>query len=124
MFTIDAIKHFMETDRRNINDLPQMFVVLFFAPIHDEELEGSNNSKNINTCGIKMICSPNDDYSRDISNIIFNPDTVFPIEYYKIEFYTFSGTPYNGYTKNTLLREGRLRSRYRLMRRMQRLRLK
>lgn len=105
LFNIDAIKHFMETDIRNINDLPQMFVELYFTPIHDEELEGCNNSKNINTCGIKMICSPNDDYSRDISNIISLPDAVFPIEYYKIEFYTFSGAPYNGYTKkiNTLL---------------------
>lgn len=106
LFNVETIKSFMTNI--NMENLPEMFVELYFNPVLDQGLEGGNNSKRVhNACGIKMICRANQApaYSREIHRILTQPNAVFPLEYYTVEFYTFSGDPYNGYNKklNTIM---------------------
>ena len=98
LFNADAISAFM-AGIRSLNDMPKMFVELYFDNQIDESLEGRNNSEQRICCGIKMVCEYNTQYSQQISQILANPDATFPLEFYSVTFDTFSGEPYNAYTK-------------------------
>lgn len=98
LFNADAISAFM-AGNRSLNDIPKMFAELYFDNQIDESLEGRNNSEKSNCCGIKMVCEYNTQYSQQISQILANPEATFPLEFYTVTFDTFSGEPYNAYTK-------------------------
>lgn len=98
LFNANTISEFMEEDRNMLN-LPEMYVELYINSCDNPQLNGCNNSKDIESFGIRMSCHPNASYSKQISQIISHEDAIFPLEFYTIDFETFDGTPYNGYTK-------------------------
>ena len=98
LFNVEAIELFMNGGR-NMNDIPEMYVELYFENQPNVELEGSNNSLNLNCSGIKLRCFLNDDYSQLVYQLLQDHNASFPQEFYSIVFETFSGEPYNAYSK-------------------------
>ena len=98
LFNVEVINEFMMTNR-NLNNLPDMYVELYFINQSDPSLEGANNSLQQVHSGIRLRCYPNDEYNQQISQLLQNQDASFPLEFYSIVFDTFAGEPYNAYTK-------------------------
>lgn len=99
LFNVSSLTEFM-AGPRNVNELPVMYIELYFEKELDEDLEGSNNSLQLYSCsGIRMRCYLNDKYTHVVSELLSEPNASFPLEFYQIEFDTFSGTPFNAYTK-------------------------
>lgn len=98
LFNAKAITSFMNGPR-NPNEIPLMFVELYFNNQMDESLEGMNNSERKNCCGIKMVCEYDRQYSQQISRILREPNATFPMEFFTVRFDTFSGETYIAYTK-------------------------
>lgn len=98
LINADAISDFM-AGGRSLNDMPKMFVELYFNNQIDESLEGRNNSERRVCCGIKMVCEYNTQYSQQVSQILANTNATFPLEFYSVTFDTFSGEAFNSYTK-------------------------
>lgn len=61
LFNADAITDYM-AGGRSLNDMPKMFVELYFDNQVDESLEGSNNSDRRVCCGIKLVCEYHQDF--------------------------------------------------------------
>lgn len=98
LINADTISTFM-AGGRSLNDMPKMYVELYFNNQVDESLEGANNSDRRICSGIKLVCEYNPQYSQQISQILANQDATFPLEFYSISFDTFGGEPYNAFTK-------------------------
>ena len=99
LFNASVLTEFM-AGPRNLNELPVMYVELYFEKELDEDLEGNNNSLRLHSCsGIRMRCYLNDKYNQVVSELLSEPNASFPLEFYQIEFDTFSGAPFNAYTK-------------------------
>lgn len=98
LFNAKALSTFMDGDRK-MDKLPEMYVELYLNPCDNPELNGHNNNRREDAFGIRMSCHNNSAYSEQISKIISRQDAVFPLEFYTIDFETFGGFPYNGYTK-------------------------
>lgn len=98
LFNADAVREFMESNRA-YEDLPIMSVELYFADTHQLDLNGLNNGEHRVCDGLRMECHPDDGYGSMIRNVLMSQGAVFPFEFYKTEFHTFSGDPYNGYTR-------------------------
>ena len=98
LFNVQTMDAFMDGDR-NLSNIPELYVELYFEDQSEIELDGNNNSLNINCCGIRLRCFLNDEYSHLVSQILKEPKASFPLEFYSIVFDTFAGNPYNGYTK-------------------------
>jgi predicted ATP-dependent endonuclease of OLD family len=100
LFNYDTIKNYLNSERK-YEELPILFVELYFDEQNNPELNGKNNSDNIECDGIRFECRPNDELSKEIKEILLNPNLIFPFEYYVINYFTFSGDGYSGY-KNFL----------------------
>ena len=98
LFNVDAMNEFMKSSK-SINDIPEMYVELYFENQPNEALEGINNSLNKYCSGIKLRCRLNDEYSKSVSQLLRSPEASFPLEFYSIVFETFAGNPFNAYTK-------------------------
>lgn len=98
LFNVQAIEGFMEGSKQQ-TCLPDMYVELYFGDARIEGLYGKNNSLHTDCSGIRMRCIPNDDFSQQIAIVLGHQQAVFPLEFYKIEFSTFSGEGYNSYQK-------------------------
>lgn len=99
LFNVNVMDEFMAGDR-SLNDLPKLYVELYFTNSLDPVLVGLNNSNQRNCPGIKFVCAPNlNDYSQQIAQLLKEPDASFPLEFYNIVFDTFAGNPFNAYTK-------------------------
>jgi predicted ATP-dependent endonuclease of OLD family len=97
LFNTDCISHFLNSNREYSN-LPELHVELYLNEQNNEELNGKNNSDHKVCDGLKMRVYPDDGFSNEINNVLKN-DNNFPFEFYKCDFETFQGKPYNGYTK-------------------------
>lgn len=85
---------------KSINDLPEMFVELYFANQADPSLVGEANSKHQNCSGIRMYCSFDSKYGKTVCELYAkNPQAPFPFEFYTVNFETFSGEPFVAHTK-------------------------
>lgn len=98
LFNIEAMDTFMNS-AKNLNDIPELYIELYFDNQPNIELEGMNNSLNVNCSGIRLHCFLNDDYTQIVSQILQDPNATFPLEFYSIVFDTFAGELFNGYTK-------------------------
>ena len=99
LMNIDEVNSFM-SGSKNLATIPEMRVELYFDSTSCMELEGANNSlKDSDAHGIKMVCKFNDEYSNHVNTLLSNQHAVFPYEFYSIDFSTFSGSSYNGYSK-------------------------
>lgn len=98
LFNTDIIEEFL-SGRKDYNNLPTMWIELYFDEQANFELNGRNNSEEIVYDGLRMECIPNDDFSNEIKEILRQSEPLFPFEFYSIRFLTFSGDPYSGYKK-------------------------
>lgn len=98
LFNSVVIQEFLNSDK-NYNNLPKMFIELYFNEQNNFELNGKNNSDIINCDGLKLECIPNEELSREIKEILLQDDPAFPFEFYVIKFNTFQGDGYSGYKK-------------------------
>ena len=103
LFNSEIIVNFLTA--RNIDLLPEVFVEIYFDETIPEiannfNLEGTHNSKKIKSFGAGLRIIPNQDYLPNITEALENSDwMVFPFEFYKVEFLSFSGKTYTSYTK-------------------------
>lgn len=79
-------------------NLPKLVVELYFDNIDDERFYGKNNSLGAEHFGVSLVCSPREDLSKEISEVI-KENISFPFEYYSIAFIKFSGDHYVGFRK-------------------------
>ena len=98
LFNIETMHEYMNGNR-DLNNIPEMYVELYFSNHPDPLLEGMNNSLGLLCSGIRLCCALNDDYSQQVAQLLQNPDVSFPLEFYKITFETFAGESFNAYTK-------------------------
>ena len=98
LFNVEAVRNFMAGDRQ-LESLPNMYVELYLNDIIEEGLDGKCNSDENPSYGIRMAIEPDDSLSRQTLAVLRMQNASFPFEFYNILFQTFSGEPYNGYTK-------------------------
>jgi predicted ATP-dependent endonuclease of OLD family len=97
LFHNTAVETAMDTN--TYNSLPKLEIELFFDDLEDADFYGRINSARHDHYGIRMVCEPRDELSKEISEILSSGYRNFPFEYYGIYFYTFSGQPYLGFKK-------------------------
>ncbi|MDU5564414.1 MAG: AAA family ATPase [Streptococcus vestibularis] len=103
IFNQEAILEFMST--KDIKQLPEVIIEIFFDGINTEissnfNLEGKHNSQNIKAFGLSLKITPNQDYITEMNSVLNDSNwTVFPFEFYRVEFLTFSGKSYSSYNK-------------------------
>lgn len=98
LFNSDIIQTFLASDRK-IENLPQLFVELYLDEQDNVELNGRNNSDGVECDGLRLICEPDDIYSKEIKEILEQDEPNFPFEFYSISFRTFADNGYVGYRK-------------------------
>lgn len=98
LFNAGCIEEFLAGDR-NVAKLPQMSIELYLGGVTDHHLDGKNNSKGIDSHGIKLICAPVDEYTAHIAEILKQGHNDFPFEYYSVRFLTFTDDPLLPYKK-------------------------
>ena len=99
LFNAECIAEFLAGERK-IADLPELLVELYLDGIYGEhDLDGRNNSKGAEHLGIKMVCKPVDEYSKDVRDILAEKHDSFPFEYYAVHFQTFTDDPVFPYKK-------------------------
>jgi len=114
LFNRGAVEKFLKTDRK-YEDLPTMYIELYLNDFGNEELNGNANSLNMACDGLKLECTPNDELSKEIKEIITTTDDNFPYEYYNVGFTTFLGDGYSGYKrylKHVLIDNSQINSEY------------
>lgn len=99
LFTKEACNDFIQLTQKSINDLPEIHIELFLNEDSKSELTGKHNSDNINTAGLHLIIKPNDDLSKEITQLLAQNPSCFPFEFYIVNFSTFSGESYSGYSR-------------------------
>lgn len=98
LFNKNAINKFLSGEKK-YEDLPTIEVEIFLDQnIENHEINGKQNSTKIQLNGLKLKISPDDEFSEYIKSSLSNT-TIFPFEYYKVEFYTFARKSYNSYKK-------------------------
>ena len=75
LINVDAIKQFNNT--RKYEDLPEMKVELFLNGEFDHTMNGKNNSLGIISDGIRLVCTPNDDFRKEINEFLEEESNVF-----------------------------------------------
>ena len=102
LFNADCITEFL-AGARKIDDLPELLIEIYFDGLparHD--LDGRNNSKGTDHLGIKMVCKPVDEYTKEIQSILSEKHENFPFEYYGVHFLTFTDEAVFPYKKPLL----------------------
>ena len=90
LFNADCIAEFL-AGARKVADLPELLIEVYFDGLPGRyDLDGRNNSKGADHLGIKMVCRPTDEYTREIQAILAEKHDNFPFEYYGIHFQTFT----------------------------------
>ena len=90
LFNSECIAEFMAGERK-FEYLPELLVEVYLEGIDGHhDLDGRNNSKGSDHLGIKMVCKPVDEYSKEIRSILAEKHDSFPFEYYHIQFLTFT----------------------------------
>jgi predicted ATP-dependent endonuclease of OLD family len=97
LFNKNTISNFLNSNKE-YSKLPELFIELYLNEQNNEELNGKNNFEHKECDGLKMLVCPDDRFSNEINNLL-KKDNNFPFEFYKCDFSTFQGKPYNGYTK-------------------------
>ncbi|WP_130860765.1 MULTISPECIES: ATP-dependent nuclease [Bacillaceae] len=98
LFNTEVIHSYL-TSEKKYEDLPVLKIELFIADNHNRyELMGIHNSESVEQSGLSMSLRPNEEYSKEIADVLENSD-IFPFDYYKVEFKTFDGRTYNSYKR-------------------------
>ncbi|EAM9237601.1 AAA family ATPase [Salmonella enterica] len=115
LFNTECIKEFLHSERR-IVDLPELFIEIYLEGLEGHhELDGRNNSKGIDHLGIKMVCKPVDEYTKEIQALLADKHESFPFEYYGIRFLTFTDEtifPYKKPLRHLLIDSSQINNEY------------
>jgi len=114
LFNSDVIRDYLKSDKA-YERLPTLLIEVYLNEQHNPDLNGNNNSDHKICDGLKLECSPNDELSKEIKEILLQPETIFPFEYYSIKFNTFQGdafTGYRRYMKHLLIDNSQISSEY------------
>ena len=115
LFNAKCIDEFLGGERK-IADLPELLVEVYLDGIEGHhELDGRNNSKGADHIGIKMVCKPVDEYTKEIQIILAERHESFPFEYYGIHFLTFTDEaifPYRKPLKHLLIDSSQINNEY------------
>lgn len=114
LFNSDVISDYLKTEKK-IEDLPTMYIEVYLNEQNNPDLNGNVNSDKKICDGLKLECVPNDELSKEIKEILSQPETIFPFEYYIIKFNTFQGegfTGYRRYVKHLLIDNSQISSEY------------
>jgi putative ATP-dependent endonuclease of the OLD family len=99
LFNLECIAEFLGGEGK-IEDLPELLVEVYLDGIDGHhDLDGRNNSKGADLLGMKMVCKPVDEYSKEIRAILAEKHDSFPFEYYQVQFLTFADDPIFPYKK-------------------------
>ena len=115
LFNADCITEFL-AGMRKITDLPELLIEVYFDELpgrHD--LDGRNNSKGADYLGIKMVCKPVDEYTKEIQTILSERHDNFPFEYYGVHFLTFTDEavfPYKKPLRHFLIDSSRINNEH------------
>ena len=93
-----VVKDFLSSDK-NYEDLPKLSIELYLNEQNNPDLNGKNNSDDVECDGLKMECIPNDELGKEIKEILEQEEANFPFEYYTVKFSTFQGDGFSGYKK-------------------------
>lgn len=115
LFNAECIADFLDGERK-IENLPELLVEVYLDGIDDQyDLDGRNNSKCADYLGMKMVCKPVDEYTKDIQAILAEKHKSFPFEYYAILFQTFTDDnilPYKKPLKHLLIDSSQINNEY------------
>ncbi|MBI5920494.1 MAG: AAA family ATPase [Betaproteobacteria bacterium] len=115
LFNAKCIAEFLGGERK-IVDLPELLVEVYLDGIEgNHDLDGRNNSRGADHLGIKMVCKPVDEYTREIQTILAERHESFPFEYYGIHFLTFTDEaifPYRKPLKHLLIDSSQINNEY------------
>ena len=98
LFNKNCITEFMSGDKK-ITDLPEIYIELYLKDTGELELSGNNNSEKRICDGISLTITIDEEYYKIIDESLKKENSVFPFEYYKCVFKTFSNDAYNNYKK-------------------------
>ena len=98
LFNNEVVQDFFKTN--TFETLPSLTIELYFDNAGDEQFYGKNNSFGNDHFGISLICSPMEESSKDIADLLKDKTSNFPFEYYSISFIKFGGAPYFGFRKD------------------------
>lgn len=98
LLNMDAINVF-QAGERCFKQLPTLIVELYLKGDFPHTMNGKNNTAEIICDGIRLICSPNNDYISEITESLQANDDYFPYDYYAIRFSTFADEAYTNYKK-------------------------
>ncbi|MCM2339488.1 MAG: AAA family ATPase [Burkholderiales bacterium] len=98
MFNSEVIQNFLASNKK-YEDLPILYIELYFNDQTNKDLDGKNNSDEVKTHGLALRCEPRDDLSKEIKDILQQKESNFPFEFYSITFKTFEGSSYTSYRK-------------------------
>lgn len=98
LFNSTVIESFLNSEKKYEN-LPKLVIELYLNDQNNPDVNGKINTDDTICDGIKLICEPNDDLSKEIKDILQQDNSNFPFEFYSINFKTFSGESYTGYRK-------------------------
>lgn len=114
-FNTECIAEFLDGERK-IADLPEILLEVYLDGIDvHHDLDGRNNSKGIDHVGIKMVCKPVDEYTKEIQTILAEKHESFPFEYYSVHFLTFTDDaifPYKKPLKHLLIDSSQINNEY------------
>jgi putative ATP-dependent endonuclease of OLD family len=115
LFNAECIAEFLAGERK-IADLPELLVEVYLEGIDgNHELDGRNNSKGVDHLGIKMVCKPVDEYTKEIQTILAEKHESFPFEYYGVHFLTFADDaifPHRKPLKHLLIDSSQINNEY------------
>jgi putative ATP-dependent endonuclease of the OLD family len=115
LFNAECIAEFLNAERK-ITDLPEVLVEVYLDGIEGHhDLDGRNNSKSADHLGIKMVCKPVDEYTKQIQAILAEKHESFPFEYYGVHFLTFTDEvilPYRKPIKHLFIDSSQINNEY------------
>ena len=115
IFNAECVSDFLSTDKK-IDHLPELLVEVYLDGVDGRhDLDGRNNSKGADHFGIKMVCKPLDDYTKEIQAILSENKGSFPFEFYSIQFLTFTDealSPYRKPLKHLLVDSSQINNEY------------
>lgn len=98
IFNEKVINDYLNSSR-NYSKLPQLHIEVYLNEQNNDKTSGKNNSDKLECDGLRLKIIPNDEYSKNIIDILKDPNCVFPFEFYSISFTTFNDISYNSFAK-------------------------
>ena len=79
LFNNEVVATFLAGEKK-IDQLPILFVEIYLSNKAKAELNGKNNSIGIVCDGLRLECSPNDECSKEVAEVLKDPASNFPFE--------------------------------------------